>query len=300
MRIAFGEFIFALLCAALLSIAWWLVRQGFLGAGQVYFIEAAVLGFTATAIFITFGIVSDRILVPAFVIGISFVSAWFILLESSSLGVAAVIVSFLLSSTAWIRMRQQRSLLLNPSFSSAAHAGLGLWFLGIALLLAVGSYLGLPNQETLIKKIPETFVGASLPFVARPLEQFTGVNLNTTIDEFISKKQDVKDLKKIAQAREQFAAQVGVPLSGDQRLRDVIQSLIEQKIRTLFSVFGKYLIFGFVLVFVLFSQSIAAPSVWALALLGPVILKVVRGIGFVEEEQHNVVRSMLRWRVPKK
>ena len=300
MRIASGEFICAALFAALLSIAWWLVRQGFLGAGQAYFIEAAVLGFFATAIFITLGIVSDRILVPAFVIGISFVSAWFILLESSSLGVAAVIVSFLLSSTAWIRMRQQRSLLLNPSFSSAAHAGVGLWFLGIALLLAVGSYLGLPNQETLIKKIPETFVGASLPFVARPLEQFTGVNLNTTIDEFISKKQDVKDLKKIAQAREQFAAQVGVPLSGDQRLRDVIQSLIEQKIRTLFSVFGKYLIFGFVLVFVLFSQSIAAPSVWALALLGPVILKVVRGIGFVEEEQHNVVRSMLRWRVPKK
>ena len=276
MRIAFGEFIFAVLCAALLSIAWWLVRQGFLGAGQVYFIEAAVLGFFATAIFITLGIVSDRILVPAFVIGISFVSAWFILLESSSLGVAAVIVSFLLSSTAWIRMRQQRSLLLNPSFSSAAHAGVGLWFLGIALLLAVGSYLGLPNQETLIKKIPETFVGASLPFVARPLEQFTGVNLNTTIDEFISKKQDVKDLKKIAQAREQFASQVGVPLSGDQRLRDVIQSLIEQKIRTLFSVFGKYLVFGFVLVFVLFSQSIAAPSVWVLALVGPVILKVVR------------------------
>src|SRR3989344_4644537 len=300
MRIASGELICAALFAALLSIAWWLVRQGLLGAGQAYFIEAAVLGFFATTIFITFGIVSDRILVPAFVIGISFVSAWFLLLEHSPLGVAVVIVSFFLSSTAWIRMRHQRSLLLNPSFSSAAHAGLGLWFLGIALLLAVGSYMGLPNQETLIKKIPETFVGASLPFVARPLEQFTGVNLNTTIDEFISKKQDVKDLKKIAQAREQFAAQVGVQLSGDQRLRDVIQSLIEQKIRTLFSVFGKYLVFGFVLVFVLFSQSIAAPSVWVLALVGPVILKVVRGVGFVEEEQHNVVRSMLRWRVPQK
>ena len=299
MRLASGELICAALFAALLSIAWWLVRQGLLGAGQAYFIEAAVLGFFATTIFITFGIVSDRILVPAFVIGISFVSAWFLLLEHSPLGVAVVIVSFFLSSTAWIRMRHQRSLLLNPSFSSAAHAGLGLWFLGIALLLAVGSYMGLPNEETLVKKIPETFVGASLPFVARPLEQFTGVNLNTTIDEFISQKQDMKDLKKIAQAREQFAVQVGVPLTGDQRLRDVIQNMIEQKVRMLFSVFGKYLVFGFVLVFVLFSQSIAAPSLWAFALIGPLILKVVRGIGFAEEEQQTVVRSMLRWRVPK-
>ena len=299
MRLASGELICAALFAALLSIAWWFVRQGLLGAGQAYFIEAAVLGFFATAIFITLGIVSDRILVPAFVIGISFVSAWFLLLEHSPLGVAAAIVSFLLSSTAWIRMRQQRSLLLNPSFSSVAHAGLGLWFLGIALLLAVGSYLGLPDQETLIRKIPETFVGASLPFVVRPLEQFTGVNLNTTIDEFIAKKQEVKDPKKIAQAREQFAVQVGVPLTGDQRLRDVIQNLIEQKLRALFSVFGKYLVFGFVLVFVLFSQSITAPSMWALTLIGPLLLKIVRGMGLVEEEQQTVVRSMLRWRVPK-
>ena len=296
MRISLGELAFGALFTALLSVIWWLTRQGFLGGGQALFVEAAVLGFFATLIFIVFGILSEQPFAPAFALGASLLSAWVLLLEGSAMGIAAVVGAFVLSFTAWIRMRQQRSLLLNPSFSSAAHAGLGLWFLAMAVTLALGAYLALPDQEVLIKKIPEVIVSASLPFVEKPLQQFGNIDLNARVDDFIAQTQDVKDKKKIATAREQFANQIGLPLTGDKRIRDVIQDLLERQVRTLFSVFGKYIVVGFVVVFSVFSQTLSAPSLWVLMLLGPVVLKFLRGVGFAEEEQQTVVRSMLRWR----
>lgn len=299
MRIAVGELILAALFVLIFAGASWFLREGLAGAPQEYLFIALAFFFAATLFFICFGILSEKAagIIPALLL--ASIASWLFLLQRTPVGGAAALVFFMLSTIAWVRMRQQRSVLLNPHFSSAAHAGLGMWILGLAVVLGVAAFVALPSQDILVKLIPEKIVQSSLPVVRPLLRQFLKVDLSATIDEFIQAQGKTKDFKAIAAAREAYGKQLGLEISDKTTFRDVIQQLIARQIKTLLSVVGKYLVFGFIIVFVVLSHTVAAPILWVLLVMGPLVMKLLKITGLIEEEQQTVVRTMLRWRSTK-
>ncbi|OHA48413.1 MAG: hypothetical protein A2806_03040 [Candidatus Terrybacteria bacterium RIFCSPHIGHO2_01_FULL_48_17] len=295
MRLHTGELVVLALFSLTVGLAWWFLGQAASTLSLFAFGMGGGILLVAISLIVITTAVDERGMVPLLMVAAHTAFALIFGLGLSWLAIVAAISSFFLASIAVWRMRQGRNELLKFSFGHITGKGLTLWMWAVGVMVGMGLFLNIPTREGLVEVVPAKIVDFVFPVVARAVGSATGIDIDTTIDGLFSQLSRTNDLRALQDDRENLSRNVGLSVSGDMTVRELLSLVLARQFRIALSLFGNALAVGFIVIFIFIFQVLALPAQLILGVLNPVLLRIFRWAGLVNMREETLVHKMPQW-----
>lgn len=231
-----------------------------------------------------------------------------ILLSSASPTAASALAgSVSLAIFAARRIRKEHLLSLGFSTSKILKAGLPLFFTVASLIVSVFYFVGLDDpQKAASAVIPRTVSDLAIRAFSGPLKQATGfaeIDPDMTVDELL--KAGVREKFKaegvllsrgtergltevLAHQRDQLAKQYGIELTGNERIGDVLNRAIIDRLQEILGPYAEFLPFISALAFFFAFKAFTFPLYFLTVLVIHLLIKSLRALTIIKSETRQI------------
>ncbi|HEY4496835.1 MAG TPA: hypothetical protein VI432_01640, partial [Candidatus Paceibacterota bacterium] len=131
-----------------------------------------------------------------------------------------------------LRMRHVLKDLMPWKPSWALHAGLPKFFLAINIIFTAALAVSPTALFFLRQPLPRSFIDQSLLFLSAPIQQYTGIDVNSTVDQTLNHLNEGKltDPQLLTIARTEYSKKLNLPLTGKEKIKDVIFNVIDRQL----------------------------------------------------------------------
>ena len=230
-------------------------------------------------------------------------------LLSSASATAAVMLpgSVLLAIFAARRIRKEHLLSLGFSASKILKAGLPLFFTISSLIVSVFYFATLDDpQKAASAVIPRPVSDLAIRVLAEPLKRATGlpeIDPNLTIDEILASSVRAEFQSRgagltpasergltelLAHQRDQLAKEYGIPLRGSERVGDVLNQAIIDRLQEILGPYAEFLPFISALAFFFAFKAFTFPLYFLTVFSTALLIKSLRALTIVKSETRQI------------
>lgn len=311
-KILIKEFILAFLSVASSVLAFWLWKEtlpviniGILQNYTQFFAPTAAL-IAAASLFAVSGMLIETAWLLYGASSVSVGAPFFFSTPSSSAG-AALAGSVLLAVFAARHIRKEHLYSLGFSASKILKAGLPLFFTVSSLIVSVFYLATVADpQKAASAVIPRPVSDLAIRAFSGPLKEATGlaeIDPELTVDELLKVSVRVKfktegvSLSRgtergltevLAHQRDQLAKQYGIELAGDERIGDVLNRAIVDRLREILGPYAEFLPFISALAFFFAFKAFTFPLYFLTILATVLLIKSLTALRIVKSETRQI------------